>query len=450
MHVHAAPPSIFSAAAHCCPLAANMTYSDIIVSAAIDAVNVKPNDIGAAVGAFTAHLRQQGLCMPTHPYRFIRYWQGRRLPDGTIVHRATRSGRHRMLTHEQVDSAYAAIVGWEAAGRTEPYESKEDLVDNCAVVGEVLQEAGVTITTLLKAISRLHRGFGRSRLRTRWSLSAALKEERRLLCRSLLGVPVSRLDHVVFVDAKSIFMQEKSMYGFVDPIVGRDVRRVAPAMHNRQIIRLRYYGAVNAKLGPVLLRFYTGTSTLGPNRDGHSYKVSSALEKLNRALALHIHHSLPQYSSPCAHEAAAGRIGTAHLQPQHTEALPHRGLGILHISVHSGSHAAVIAVGLGHQLCAVALALHLNHQIGRLEHHNIPPLAAHTCGRAIAHTHTPWLTHSTCLSGILLDAHLLITQCVHCLLKGTPLPRAHAARKCTGTGVACAHPHQHMMLGVAT
>jgi hypothetical protein len=427
-----------------------MTYSDAIISAAIDANNDHPNDIGAAVKAFTAHLERQGLLIPSNPHVYITYWQGRRLPDGTIEHHATWSGRHKMLTHEQVDRAYAAIVGWEAAGRTEPYDSKEDLVENCAVVGEVLQEAGVTITTLLKAISKLQPGFARSRLRTRWSLSAAQKEERLHICRSLLEVPVSHLDYVVFVDAKSIYMQEKPMYGYVDLTVGRDVRGVTPARHNKQTVVLRYYGAVNAKLGPVLLRFYTGTTTLGPDRDGHSYRVSSALEKLGSALALHILNSLPQCSSPCAGEAAAGRIGAAHLQPQHTVALPHCGLGIFHISVHSGSHAGVIAVGLGHQLCAVALAMHLNHQVCRLEHHNIPPLAAHMCGRAVAHTHTPWLTHSTCLSGILLDAHLLITQCVQSLLKGTVLPRAYAARKRPGTGVACAHPHQHTVLGVST
>lgn len=427
-----------------------MTYPDAIISAAIDAINDHPNDMKAAKAAFTAHMDRQGLPTPHNPQQYLTYWQDRRLPDGTIEHHATLSGRHKMLTHEQVDSVYTAIVGWEAAGRTEPYDSQEDLEENCPVVGEVLQEAGVTITTLIKAISHLHPGFGRHNLRKRWSLSAAQKEERLQVCRILLRVPPSYLDHVVLVDAKNIYMQEKAMYGYVDLNVGRDVRGVSAAKHDKQTIVLRYYGVVNAKLGPVLLRCYTGTTTLGPDRDGHSYKVSSALEKLGSALALHILHSLPQCNNPCACEAAAGRIRAAHLQPQHTITLPHCGLGIFHISVHSGLHAGVIAVGLGHQLCVVPLALHLNHQVCGLEHHNIPPLVAHVCGRAVAHAHTPWLTRSTCLSGILLDAHLVITQCVQSLLKGSALPCAYAARKRTSTGVACAHPHQHTVLGVST
>jgi hypothetical protein len=118
------------------------------------------------------------------------------------------------------------------------------------------------------------------------------------VCTDLKARPARDKLRVVHIDAKSITMMEQEVYGYVDLAVSKSVEGIKPAKHKGKIITLRYYAAVNALLGPVLLLFYTGTSGMDCNHDGNSYKVSSGCEQLGRHVATHMGHGMFQCSPP--------------------------------------------------------------------------------------------------------------------------------------------------------
>jgi hypothetical protein len=268
--------------------------------------------------------------------------------DGNIIRSGGKAGRRSALTPLLVEQAYKGIMEWARAGRSKPYESHTELEQECPEVQQVLSEAGVTIGTLVKAIKAKHPKFGRRKLIIRHKLSDANKQQRIATCTELLARPARDKHRVVFIDAKSISMVEKSLYGYVDLAESRAVEGIRPATHKSKPISVKYYAAVNAVLGPVLLTCYTGSSGLDNNHSGKDYKVRSGLEKHWGALSLHMSHSLPQSGQPSFAQRARLHALAAHTQPQHTETLAHCSLGIQLVLVHSGLHAAVRIVVLAH------------------------------------------------------------------------------------------------------
>jgi hypothetical protein len=121
----------------------------------------------------------------------------------------------------------------------------------------------------------------------------------------------------VHFDAKTVFLQEKVIYGYVDLAVGYTMSRAAVAKKQGKVIRLRYYAAVNARLGAFFITYYTGTTDMPAKRGRLHYKVGSVAEQIGRTAGAHMHDSLPQLCSPLGSTAAWTGVQLIHPQPQH-------------------------------------------------------------------------------------------------------------------------------------
>lgn len=255
-----------------------MTYPDMVICLAVYFVTMYPRDISLAAEEFCKACMRMGYDTPKNVTEFMRTWADRATPEGNIERHAHLSGRRRALTPAMVKRAYKGLTGWRAANRARPYRTREEAQESCPEVKAVQDEAGVTFATLLRAIKEEHPGFGRHKLTLHWTLSATHKRERVRVSTQLKARSARAKLLVVHLDAKSIPMMEEEAYGYVDANVNTSVERIKPAYHNNKLITLRYYAAVNALLGPILLVFYTGTTGMDANHDGNNYKVRSGCE----------------------------------------------------------------------------------------------------------------------------------------------------------------------------
>jgi hypothetical protein len=240
----------------------------------------------------TEYCEKLGLTVPANPSNFVSYWRGRLTATGEVASHAGNAGRPLSLSPQMVESAYQGIIGWRAAGRRRPYASKLDCEQQCPEVRKVLSDSGVTMDTLIRRITAVHPKFAFKKLRTRWHLSDANKLQRADICQRLLQSFRQYLHRVVFVDAKTIWMWEEEICGWVDTSVPNSCQGIRPAYSHGKIIRLKYYAAVHSTLGPVWIRFYTGTTGMTYNHDGHNFQVGSCSKQLWQALSLHVRHRL--------------------------------------------------------------------------------------------------------------------------------------------------------------
>lgn len=234
-------------------------------------------DIAVAVTLFRSYVDQAGLSLPTNLYDYVKTWGPRMDDDGAINDRAAHAGRPALLSQLMVEDCYNAIIEGKPGSKLEPFSDPDDIKENCSVVRDVLKDSGATLATLLKRIHQCYPSFARRLLHPRWSLTAENCQERKRVCEALL-LRTSELDRVVFIDAKTIWMTSRRVYGYVDTSKGYNFEHLHPARSHGQIIRIKYYAAVHSKLGPVWIQFYTGTTGMPARRDGHHYKVSSGNE----------------------------------------------------------------------------------------------------------------------------------------------------------------------------
>lgn len=284
---------------------------------------MQPKSDAAAGRLLVQKCNSLGLEAPKNPANFVKYWRGRVTPQGNIESHAQQSGRKSKLTKAQVLSAYKAIMGWEAAGRGRPYKSAADIEKNCAAVKKLLAKTGVSVHTLIHRITALYPLFGRQKLKVRWTLTEENKQERLDVAQELKLKDPSELQKVVHLDAKTVHMQEEDIYGYVDLAVGYTLAGIRAARKRGKVIKLKYYAAVNAKLGAFFLRFYTGTTDMPATREGLNYKVSSGAEQLGCASSHHMQKSLLQLSFPSFSTLAGVGAVIIHPQPQYTPPLPH-------------------------------------------------------------------------------------------------------------------------------
>lgn len=251
-----------------------MTFGEGVISAAVLAHSQEPKDPAAAAKLLVAHCKLMGLQAPANPAEFMQTWQDRMDSEGHIQYHSSSSGRPSKLSDTQVEKAYKAIMGWEKAGLLQPYESFEDAAENCDVVKQVLAESGAALGTLITRIKAKHPKFGRHPIKFQWKLAEHNLIERVTVCKELLEMDRSLLKYVVHLDAKTVYMNEKAAYGLLDLAVHISVSRIQPARRHGKVIRIKYYAAVSAVLGPIIMIFYTGTTDMPSTRDGLNYEVS--------------------------------------------------------------------------------------------------------------------------------------------------------------------------------
>lgn len=314
---------------------------------AIEAAMQFPDNLAEAAACLVQKCQTAGLKPPANPGNYINTWRDRQTPKGDIRSNAHRSGRKPKLTSGNVQAAYKAILAWEKAGRTRPYESAQNVAAECPYVKKLLTKTGTCISTLIARIQQKHPRFGRKLLKAKWHMTAECQQERLATAQDLLDNYGDKLDFVVHLDAKTVLLQEKKIYGMVDLDVGYTVSRVPAATKNSRVIKLRYYAAVNAKLGAFFIIYYTGTTGMPANRPGAHYKVRSAVEQHWLSLSSNILQCCPQLCSPLLGSAPEARVTLLNPHPQHTPTLLNCCLRIRIVLALPFANAVICVVGLG-------------------------------------------------------------------------------------------------------
>jgi hypothetical protein len=113
-----------------------------------------PDDLAAAAKSLVQKCQTAGLKPPVNPGNYINTWRDRQTAKGDIRSNAHRSGRKPKLTSGNVQAAYKAILAWEKAGRTRPYESAQHVAAECPYVKKLLTRPVPASAPLLQGSKR--------------------------------------------------------------------------------------------------------------------------------------------------------------------------------------------------------------------------------------------------------------------------------------------------------
>ena len=225
-----------------------------------------------------------GGSMPlTRPKEYCVKWGLRRLETHN-VNDAPRTGRPRKVSKEQIDTLITALSqGWLLMGVHEakrlPYSSWAHFCKNCPAAITVLQSTGVTPRHLLRACQATLPTLKRAKIQLRVWLKPATKAERVATSQILLGKTFEWFKSVVWVDAKTLYICPKSAHAWINTadmmahsMLVREDRRIKTK--TSQVVKIKFYIAVNALCGPVTMVFTTGTTGMRADRVNPPYTVS--------------------------------------------------------------------------------------------------------------------------------------------------------------------------------
>lgn len=210
----------------------------------------------------------------SRPARFCKKWGTRRMCTGD-VHDAPRSGRPRQLTQEWLDQCITALsAGYprtDATGiKMVPYRTWSQFCKNSPTAQACLEATRVTPAHLLKACMKALPTLKRVKIELKVFLKPENKAARVAACETLLAKTADWFDAVVWLDCKTMYINPTTSYAWVNTAamspndLVREDRRVNA--RGKELVKLKFYIAVNAKLGAVALVWVTGTKGLKYDR----------------------------------------------------------------------------------------------------------------------------------------------------------------------------------------
>lgn len=206
----------------------------------------------------------------SRPAAFCQKWGERRLQTHTVDD-APRSGRPKQLSEQHVDAVITALsygyLRLDSTGPTRvPFSSWSFFTNYDPTAISVLSATKVTPRHLLRACLATMPTLKRKKIQLRVWLRPATKAERVADCQNLLGKTDRWFQSVIWVDAKTLYINPTTAYAWVNTAdmaghtLEREDRRVRPKPS--QAVKLKFYIAVNALMGAVALVWVTGTSGL--------------------------------------------------------------------------------------------------------------------------------------------------------------------------------------------
>ena len=231
-------------------------------------------DIKAATKQFITELKSMGLDIPKDPAKFIQYWGHRWAVQHSTRGSSSNSGRQRKLRDAELAQVLDIIVNWRRDGRTGPYRSMKEVKRCNQIVRDIIRTADCSMDTLRRSLKRFCPELVYKKLWVKPKLTDQHKEDRYNGCCELLEYDEDIAETVVFLDAKTMYMTITDRKGWV--LLGEeDVFETNHNKSKKNPIVLKYYAAVNYRLGKVELIFITGTTGMKANRDpNRPYKVS--------------------------------------------------------------------------------------------------------------------------------------------------------------------------------
>ena len=215
-----------------------------------------------------------GLMGLSRPAAYCQKWGERRLQTHTVAD-APRSGAPKKLKEEHVDAVITSLsfgyIRLDTSGPTRvPFSSWSFFTNNDPTAVSVLASTGVTPRHLLRACQATLPTLKRKKIQLRVWLRPATKAERVADSQTLLGKTDRWFFSVVWVDAKTLYINPTTAYAWVNTAdmaghkLEREDRRVRPK--KSLAVKLKFYIAVNALYGPVALVWVTGTTGMAADR----------------------------------------------------------------------------------------------------------------------------------------------------------------------------------------
>ena len=240
--------------------------------------------------------KRQGYHVPVNlPHAIRKYW-GRCQQFGSPVTFHHKAGAPKLIPDQQVEFCLTELLSWKSHGRLLPYPSIEVLAAERPAVQQVLDSTGITVQTLVRRMKEKRPTLKRVQLQPKKKLTAKHKGNRVRDCKELIKYTDADLQRVVYIDAKSMPMLISEVWGWVDTADADTMVEVERAQTRKaKSVMLNYYIAVCGLAGAVLLYFYTGSTGVGPTRDGITFMVSSALKMVGWSVGHNMLHRLLQH-----------------------------------------------------------------------------------------------------------------------------------------------------------
>lgn len=231
-------------------------------------------NIIAATREFVKKLMEMGLKVPRDPDGFVRYWGCNWLMLASVAGKASNSGRRRKLSDPQLAQLLDIIVNWRREGRTGPYRCMKEVKQYSQLARSIIAAADCSTNTLRRRLKQYCPSLVYKKLWVKPKLTSKHKDARYDTCCILLAHDDNTLEKVVWIDAKTMHMTITNRKGWV--LLGsEDIFETIHPPSKKKPIVLKYYIAVNHRIGKVGLIFYTGTTGMKADRDpSNPYLVS--------------------------------------------------------------------------------------------------------------------------------------------------------------------------------
>lgn len=234
-------------------------------------------NMSKALPVFERSVTNSGLTMPADPRQMIRKWGERMRHLGHVKAAHGKAGRKPTLTTQQVQLLVGELLGWRKAGMTAPYASIRKFMLQNPVAKKISKRYEVTVQTMTRALKAEVPSLGRAKLTVKTLLTSRLKKKRFAACKRLHRKPQKELDWVVWVDAKSLYVNVTHRHGWIDTsntnLEELVLEHRLAGKSKSRMVHIKYYAAVNALVGAVDIIFVTGTTGLKADRGTQTYKV---------------------------------------------------------------------------------------------------------------------------------------------------------------------------------
>jgi transposase len=252
------------------------------------------HNIKEAVRQMQVGCKNQGLKMPGAPEKFIRRWGKRYEATKSTATNSSNAGRKPTLTEEQVVELLECLLAWKKEGRRFPWSSIKKFMTGHPRVKEIVAATNASVKAVTRALKRWLPSLGRARIEVRPKLTPKQKHARVMACKRLLRLPFRKFQDTVWIDAKVLYVNLKFRHGWIDTAdtPGQDLvqESVMSKSKHAKMIKLKYYAAVNADVGPVAIVFTTGTTGMPATRRDPPYMV---ITQEQRWVAQHWGHHVP-------------------------------------------------------------------------------------------------------------------------------------------------------------
>lgn len=254
-----------------------MTYDMVHRALAALAYKKNSNNISRAAAAFTADCKEMGLKAPQDTRAYVTNWGLAWQHFGSIEGTAHNSGRKPKLSTEDAELLAHELLSWPKAGLKGPYRSIKELKKHSSTAREVIERAGIKEKAIIRAVRKVEPRFTYKLLTVKPKLTAMHKAKRLAVALQHLTAPASKLQRVVWIDAKVMYLTIKTRRGWVLVDEELPFETTRPASKKKPL-QLRYYIAVNHKAGAACIKFITGTTgKAAVSSTGEPYMVSLAM-----------------------------------------------------------------------------------------------------------------------------------------------------------------------------